>query len=130
MNELPPPPMQRILVIDDDEQVRELLVEILERAGYQIVTAANGAEGLRLYRAQPAELVITDLIMPEKEGLETILALRKEFPKVPIIAVSGGGRSGAISYLPLAKSLGAARTVAKPFSRQEILDAVKETLAA
>ncbi len=121
--------MQRILIIDDDEQVRDLLSEILGRAGYQIVTAANGAEGLSLYRAQPAELVITDLIMPEKEGMETIIALRKDFPKVRIIAVSGGGRSGAISYLPIAKSLGAARTVAKPFSKQEILDAVRDTLA-
>ena len=121
--------MQRILIIDDDEQVRDLLSEILGRAGYEVVTASNGAEGLRLYRAQPADLVITDLIMPEKEGMETIIALRKDFPKVRIIAVSGGGRSGAISYLPIAKSLGAARTVAKPFSKQEILDAVRDTLA-
>ena len=121
--------MQRILIIDDDEQVRDLLSEILGRAGYEVLAASNGAEGLRLYRAQPADLVITDLIMPEKEGMETILALRKDFPKVRIIAVSGGGRSGAISYLPIAKSLGAARTVAKPFSKQEILDAVRETLA-
>ncbi len=121
--------MQRILIIDDDEQVRDLLSEILGRAGYEVLAASNGAEGLRLYRAQPADLVITDLIMPEKEGMETIIALRKDFPKVRIIAVSGGGRSGAISYLPIAKSLGAARTVAKPFSKQEILDAVRETLA-
>ena len=121
--------MQRILVIDDDEQVRELLAEILAQAGYHITEAVNGEVGLKLFRAQPADLVITDLIMPEKEGMETILALRKEFPKVRIIAVSGGGRSTTLDYLPIAKSLGARRTLAKPFTRQEILDAVRDTLA-
>ena len=121
--------MQRILIIDDDEQVRALLFEILERAGFEVVEAANGAEGVRLYREKPAELVITDLVMPEKEGIETILDLRREFPNVRIIAISGGGRSGGRDYLSIASQLGARRTVAKPFSRQEIIDAVQHTLA-
>src|SRR5688572_234064 len=89
-----PIPMQRILVIDDDEQVRALLYEILDRAGFKVVEATNGVEGLKLYRAQPADLVITDLIMPEKEGVETILELRREFPDVRVVAISGGGRNG------------------------------------
>ena len=122
--------MQRVLVIDDDEQVRALLYEILERAGFEVVEASNGVEGLRLYRNQPTDLVITDLIMPEKEGVETIMELRSQFPNARIIAISGGQRAGGRDYLPIAARLGARRTVAKPFSRQEILEAVRETLAA
>jgi CheY-like chemotaxis protein len=120
--------MQRILVIDDDEQMRALLRDILERAGYEVTEAQHGLEGLRLFRACPADLVVTDLIMPEKEGVETILELRAEFPEVPIIAVSGGGRNGPRDYLEIAARLGARRTVAKPFTRQEILAAVQQSL--
>lgn len=122
-------PMPRILVIDDDEQLRTLLGEILSRAGFEVVEARHGAEGLNLYRARPTDLVITDLIMPEKEGVETIVELRREFPTARIIAMSGGGRQTASDYLRIASQLGARRTISKPFSRQEILDAVRETLA-
>jgi CheY-like chemotaxis protein len=122
--------MQRVLVIDDDEQVRALLYEILDRAGFAVIEATNGAEGLKLYRSQPADLVITDLIMPEMEGVETILELRREFPDARVVAISGGGRNGAGDYLPIAAQLGARRTVAKPFSRHDILDAVRDSLAA
>jgi len=120
--------MQRILVIDDDEQMRALLRDILERAGYEVSEAQHGLEGLKLFRARPADLVVTDLIMPEKEGVETILELRAEFPEVPIIAVSGGGRNGPRDYLEIAARLGARRTVAKPFTRQEILAAIQQSL--
>jgi CheY-like chemotaxis protein len=120
--------MQRILVIDDDEQMRALLRDILERAGYEVTEAQHGLEGLKLFRARPADLVVTDLIMPEKEGVETILELRAEYPEVPIIAVSGGGRNGPRDYLEIAARLGARRTVAKPFTRQEILVAVQQSL--
>jgi CheY-like chemotaxis protein len=120
--------MQRILVIDDDEQMRALLRDILERAGYEVTEAQHGLEGLKLFRARPADLVVTDLIMPEKEGVETILELRAEYPEVPIIAVSGGGRNGPRDYLEIAARLGARRTVAKPFTRQEILAAVQQSL--
>ena len=121
--------MPRVLVIDDDEQLRALLHEILERAGFEVMEAAHGAEGLRLYRAQPADLVITDLIMPEKEGVETILELRRDFPNARVIAMSGGGRQAGRDYLRMAEQLGAKRTVSKPFSRQQILDAVRDLLA-
>jgi DNA-binding response OmpR family regulator len=120
--------MYRILVIDDDEQIRALLSQMLERAGYQVVEAANGDEGLRLFRTQSADLVITDLIMPEKEGIETILELRREFPQVQVIAISGGGKYNPRDYLPIARQLGACATISKPFSRQEILDAVQAAL--
>lgn len=120
--------MPKILVIDDDEQVRALLHEILARAGFEVVEAANGAEGVRAYRSAPSDLIITDLIMPEKEGVETILELRSEFPSARIVAISGGGRNGAKDYLAIASRLGARRVVAKPFSRHEILDAIQAAL--
>jgi len=122
--------MSRILVIDDDEQVRALLSEILRRAGHDVAEAVNGADGLAQYQARPADLVITDLIMPEKEGVETILELRKAYPTVRIIAISGGGRAGPRNLLPIAAAVGARRVIVKPFSRQEILEAVRESLAA
>jgi DNA-binding NtrC family response regulator len=122
--------MKRVLIIDDDEQLRALLFEILDRAGFEVIEAANGEEGLKRYREQPIDLVITDLIMPEKEGVETIVELRREFPNARVVAISGGGRAGGRDYLPIAARLGASRTVAKPFTSQEILEAVRETLAA
>src|SRR6185503_13492110 len=122
--------MQRVLIIDDDEQVRALLHEILDRAGFEVIEAANGVEGLRLYRAAPVDLVITDLLMPEKEGVETIVELRSEFPQARIIAMSGGGRNAGSDYLPIAMQLGARATMAKPFSRQEVLNAIRDALAA
>jgi hypothetical protein len=121
--------MKRILVIDDDHQVRALLVEILTHEGYEVIAAGNGVEGLNRFRENPADAVITDLIMPEKEGFETIFTLRREFPKVGVIAISGGGRVGAADYLPIAKMLGARFIIAKPFTSGEILDAVRAVLS-
>ena len=98
-------------------------------AGFEVVEAANGVEGLSHYRERPTDLVITDIMMPEKEGVQTISELRRDFPGVRIIAISGGGRDVARDYLPVAARLGACRTVAKPFTRQEILEAVAGALA-
>ena len=120
--------MKRILIVDDDEPLRRLLSQALARAGYAVITAENGVAALRLYREEPVELVITDLIMPEKEGFETIMELRRIEPNLKIIAISGGGRVDAGDYLPTARHLGAARTLAKPFSFQEMLEAVKGLL--
>lgn len=120
--------MANILVIDDDRQVRNLLVIALNNAGHQTVSAENGAEGVRVYRAKPTDLVITDLIMPEKEGIETILELRREFPGVRIIAISGGGRQSGTDFLPMAGKLGARLTLAKPFTIQELYQAVNTVL--
>ena len=117
-----------ILVIDDDETIRVLLRAILERDGYQVVDAPDGGEGLKQYRENPTDLVITDLIMPGKEGIETIRDLRREFPHVKIIAVSGGGRIGPDSYLKMAKGVGALRTLSKPFDRMTLLKAVEEVI--
>lgn len=120
--------MAKILVIDDDPQVRHLLVLALNNAGHEAVSAENGAEGVRVYRVEPTDLVITDLIMPEKEGIETIVELRREFPGVRIIAISGGGRQSGVDFLPVAAKLGAVRTLHKPFTIKELYETVAEVL--
>lgn len=120
--------MSRILVIDDDPNIRQMLHHMLEREGFEVATASNGNEALALFRSQPADLVITDIIMPEKEGIETIRELKSDFPDAKIIAISGGGRVGPSDYLKMAKLLGAQRTISKPFDRSEMLAAVKEVM--
>lgn len=121
--------MAQILVIDDDDQVRTLFRMILERAGYQVEEAADGRSGARKFRENPADLIITDIIMPEQEGIQTILELRRDFPDVKIIAISGGGTTPSGTYLDLANRLGARRTFSKPIKRQQLLDAVEQVLA-
>ena len=117
-----------IIIIDDDDQIREMLKQMLAREGYEILTASNGKEGIRLYRERQTDLIITDIVMPEKDGLETIMELRKDFPEVKVIAMSGGGRIGPESYLQAAKRLGAVRTLTKPFEREEMLNVVREVI--
>ena len=119
---------QSILVIDDDETIREILRAILEREGYRVLEAPDGGEGLKQFTKTPTDLVITDLIMPGKEGIETIRELRQKFPGVKIIAVSGGGRIGPSSYLKMAKGVGALRTLSKPFDKTVLLEVVKEVI--
>ncbi len=120
--------MPRILVVDDDQDVREMLRQMLERAGYGVSIATNGPEALAEYRGAPADLIVTDIVMPEKEGLETILELRKDFPEVKIIAISGGGRLGPQNYIEMAAAFGAQRTFTKPLDRKEFLAAVSELI--
>ena len=120
--------MTKILIIDDDYQFREMLHEMVEREGYAVFSALDGAEGMKIFEREKPELVITDIIMPEKEGLETILELKKRMPEVKIIAISGGGRSHPGNYLRTAKYFGAARTLAKPFSKSELLSSIVEVL--
>ncbi len=120
--------MARILIIDDDPQILDMLGQTLEREGHEVVDAPDGKEGLKLYRENPTDLIITDLIMPEKEGIETIMELRRDFPDVKIIAISGGGQIDAEQYLSMAQKLGAQRTFAKPVERDELLKAVRELL--
>ncbi|MCL1981353.1 MAG: response regulator [Proteobacteria bacterium] len=116
----------RILVIDDDDQMRVLLRQVMEWAGHEVIEAANGREGVQKFRKQPADLVITDLIMPEQEGLETISSLKKEYPDLKIIAISGGGRIGPEAYLPAAQELGANKVFSKPFDVRELAETIKE----
>ena len=120
--------MACILIIDDEDQPRRMLQQVLIRAGYDVVEARDGNQGLQLFRTSPTDLIITDILMPEKEGLETIIDLRREFPAVKIIAISGGGRTGNLNFLEVAKRLGAQRTLQKPFELQEMLAAVRDLL--
>lgn len=116
----------RVLVIDDDQQMRKLLRQVMEWAGYEVMEAEDGRAGMKMQQQIQADLVITDLIMPEQEGLETITELKKMYPSVRIIAISGGGRIGPEAYLPAAKELGADRVFSKPFDVKELAQTVKE----
>lgn len=119
----------QILVVDDDPGIRRTLAISLTRAGYQVTEARDGNEALRAWHDQGADLVITDLHMPDRNGLEVLMELRRLSPALPIVVMSDGGRSRQIELLGDAKLLGAIRTLTKPFSLNEMLAAVKATLA-
>ena len=121
--------MPRILIIEDDAQTRDMLSQLLHRHGYEVSLAADGIDGMRQFRAEPADLVLTDLLMPGKEGLETIRDLLDEFVGVKIIAMSGGGRLGNLGYLAAAEKLGATRAIAKPIDIPYLLQQIKVLLS-
>lgn len=118
----------RILIIEDDDLVRRTVCAMLETAGYETATAENGRQGLEWMREHSVEVVITDIYMPEKEGLETIMELRRLHPAVKIMAISGGGDTGLLTVLGFAEKLGAERVLRKPFSRDELVGMVGELL--
>jgi DNA-binding response OmpR family regulator len=120
--------MAKILLVDDNDEFREQSSQLLRRAKHTVITAANGNEAMRLVQDNAFDLVITDLIMPEKEGIETIVKMRKKNPTLKIIAISGGGLAAPEDYLVMARKLGAAQTLAKPFSGKELLTAVAGVL--
>lgn len=122
--------MPRIFLIEDDDQLRLMLKEFLTDLGYQVWEARNGMQVGKMYQQHPPDLVITDLVMPEKEGLEMMMELRQQDQKVRIIAMSGGGRGkgSAESYLRLAQRLGAQYTLIKPFSLDEFTEAIRLVL--
>lgn len=121
--------MAKILVIDDEDLIRRTMRQSLENAGHTVIDAANGREGITRFDAEGADLVITDIIMPEQEGVETIIQLRRAHPDLPIIAVSGGGRLGIVDYLGLARRFGATQVLQKPFSQKELVGVVGEVIA-
>lgn len=118
--------MATILIIDDEDMMRVLLRSALTSAGHEVVEAANGRQGLELYRQRPTDLIITDIAMPELNGLDMILELTRHFLRAKVIAISGLG--GEKNVLDVAKLLGARRTFQKPFSMPELLDAVRYEL--
>lgn len=120
--------MANVLIIDDVDELRTMVRCVLEAAGHDVREAANGIQGLRAFRERPADLVICDIFMPEKEGLETILDLRREYGKLPIIAMSGGSARIPRDFLRDATALGASRLLRKPFEVQELLEAVNAVL--
>ena len=121
--------MSRILIIDDDDFLREMIATTLLRAGHTVYQAADGRQGCNLFDASPVDLVLTDIIMPGGEGIETIIELRRLNPTLPIIAMSGGATHSAF-YLDVASRLGASRILPKPFRPGELTLAIAEALAA
>ena len=120
--------MAKILIIDDDPAILIMLRKMLEKAGYTVEVANNGREGLEKIESWLPDLLVTDIVMPEKEGLELILNLRKKNPTIKIIAISGGGRFSYEGYLTSAKYFGADRTFQKPLNHKEFIQAVSDLL--
>lgn len=121
--------MAHILLVDDDEAFRRMLRRTLERVGHGITEANDGAAAVRVVAHDASiDLVITDIIMPNREGIETIRALRHDYPHLKIIAMSGGGRIRPEGYLDVAKAFGAVRVLSKPFDNDELFAAIKEAL--
>lgn len=117
--------MPKILVIDDDPHVRDLLVRVLEHEGYEVLVAANGVEGLEVAKSTRPDLVITDIFMPEREGLTTIMDLKRIRPQMGVIAISGGGHFARGDYLDVAVDMGASAALPKPLD----LDRLRATVA-
>ena len=121
--------MSRILVVDDEPVIVQMLQRFLERNGYEVATASDGAAGLAEHRSTAADLVITDILMPGKEGFETIRDLRKITPLVKIVAMSGGGRNDPQTYLRFATTFGADRAFSKPLDLGQLLLTIQELLS-
>lgn len=120
--------MSRILIIDDETAIAMMLKKMVEKAGYEAKTAANGNDGLALFESFRPDLLITDIVMPEKEGLELIFELRRKNPELKIIAISGGGRFQYEGYLNSAKHLGANKVFQKPLDLKELMSSISELL--
>ena len=120
--------MGRILIIDDDRSMRIILEKILHSGGHETVSAENGREGIRLYRENPVDLILTDLIMPDRDGLEVVREISAEFPDAKIFAMTSYDSTGSKGYLELAVEYGALRTFQKPFNRDDLLAAIDEAL--
>ena len=121
--------MKHVLIADDDDQIRGLLCETFTQAGYDTLSASNGLEVLEMVNELPCDIIIADILMPEKEGIEMIMELRLQWPDIPVIAMSGGGYVDAGKYLGIAERLGVKATFQKPFDRRDLLRAVEEILA-
>ncbi len=121
--------MKRILVVDDEEQIRSMLTQMLEHEGFAVDTAENGEEGMDLITRHAYDLIITDMIMPIKDGLKLIMELIRDYPDQRILAISGGGAIKAERYLTMAGYLGDdIATLEKPFKRESLLALVNEQL--
>jgi CheY-like chemotaxis protein len=118
--------MARVLVIDDNDDFRSLLTMALEREAFEVRSAANGQEALALLQAWPADVMVTDIFMPGKEGIETISEVRKQFPRMAIVAMSGRPSATEFDPLSIAAQLGAAKTLKKPFDIDELIGAVRQ----
>jgi DNA-binding response OmpR family regulator len=117
---------KRVLVIDDNPDMRRTMQVLLESEGFAVSVAADGEEALRIQKSSPAQVVVTDIFMPGKEGIETIYELRKQFPQTKVIVMSGGLRAKGVDYFEVARELGAVKTLKKPFAPAELIEALRE----
>ncbi|MGQ9619817.1 MAG: response regulator [Bacteroidales bacterium] len=122
--------MHGIMIVEDETEVREMLKDALSRKKYPLIEASNGKEALAKFKASLVDLVITDILMPDEDGLKVIMKLKEIKPSVKIIAISGGGKIGPASYLNIAKALGADEIIAKPFSLKTLVSRIEELLSA
>lgn len=120
--------MANLLIVDDEDMVRMTLRQILEKAGHSVVEAIDGQDALRVFGDNKIDLVITDIVMPNMDGIEAIMALRDEQPFLKIIAISGGGRTKNMDFLELAKEIGAKEILAKPFEKSQVIETVNKIL--
>jgi DNA-binding response OmpR family regulator len=120
--------MAKILVVDDDPLVRASLTDALEESGYNVAEAINGRDGLKALEREPFDLVVLDILMPERDGIETIRAIRKTWTRLPVLAISGGDKTGWFDFLRMASSLGANDTMAKPFGSSDFVARVERLL--
>ena len=119
---------QTILIIDDDEGIRSVFSRFLSSKGYKVDCAADGLKGLQKIESDPPDLVVTDIMMPEADGLEVVMALRKREHTIPIIAISGGMHAAPMDFLPMAKKFGAGKVLYKPLELKDLLSAIEEML--
>ncbi len=117
--------MAKILIVDDEADVRAMLRQMLERAGHRVVEAADGVEAVERFRAERPDVTITDILMPNRSGLATIMEIRNLDPDAPVLAISGGGRQGKMSHLSTARTFVGVETLSKPFRRADLLSRVE-----
>jgi DNA-binding NtrC family response regulator len=122
--------MGHILIIDDDEQLRKMIRKTMEQAGHRVDELENGSKAMERYCENHYDVIITDIIMPEKEGVETIIEICSVYPEAAIIAMSGGGRISSTDCLSMAGNLGARYVFSKPFERKQLLQAVEEIISS
>ncbi len=122
--------MKRILIIDDDEKIRIVFERFLKGQGYVVDSAEDGKVGLRLLEAETPDLVITDIMMPNTDGLEVVLSMREKCPDIPVIAISGGITVASMDFLPMVKKFGAVKVFYKPVKLDDLLEGVRELLGA
>lgn len=122
--------MTAILVVDDQKELRTMVRRVLTEAGYEVAEAEDGNAALTVFRAHPPALVITDIIMPEKAGIEIIITMKREHPEVKVLAMSGGGRAHVMDFLAVARETGADATLEKPFRKSDLLARIAELLGS
>ncbi len=122
--------MADIVVVEDNTDLRQIIAQILTKAGHSVTEASDGSEILEILARQPADLVLTDIVMPNQEGIQTIVQIRRHYPHLKIIGMSSGGSEGDGHYLEMAREFGANATLAKPFPKAKLLETVETLLGA